>query len=142
MAKFLEVKARISLGGPILQAPLVSFRLVLLLLAAILISAPYLIRCILESGTLFHYQRLWMSVALFGVSLGAESFAIGFLYMVVGLVLAFVTHLLIRFRSISDQRGFMLAGMTLAYWAVSEVIYLDNWKTGYRMHSFRLKSWR
>ncbi|KAG6478877.1 hypothetical protein ZIOFF_062322 [Zingiber officinale] len=63
IAEFLEVKARISLGGPILRPLLVTCRLVLL--ASILISAPYLIRRILESGTLFHYQRLWMSLALF-----------------------------------------------------------------------------
>ncbi|XP_074557582.1 putative dolichyl-diphosphooligosaccharide--protein glycosyltransferase subunit 3 [Curcuma longa] len=178
MAEFLESKAKISLGGAILRPPPISPLQVLFLLAAILISAPFLVRRILDGDTLIHDQRLWMSLALFvyffgvsgtmhniirnmpmvlpdrnnpdrliffyqgsGMQLGAEGFAIGFLYMVVGLVLAFVTHLLVRFRSISAQRGFMLVGMLLAYWAVSKVIYLDNWKTGYSIHSFRPKSW-
>ncbi|KAG6502159.1 probable dolichyl-diphosphooligosaccharide--protein glycosyltransferase subunit 3 [Zingiber officinale] len=179
MADFVEAKTKISLGGPILRPPLISLRQVLFLLAAVLISAPFLIRRILEGDTFFHDRRVWMSLALFvyffgvsgtmhniirnmpmvlpdrsnpdrliffyqgsGMQLGAEGFAIGSLYMVVGLVLAFVTHLLVRFQNISVQRGFMLVGMLLAYWAVSKVIYLDNWKTGYSIHAFWPKSWR
>lgn len=76
------------------------------------------------------------------MQLGAEGFAVGFLYMVVGLVLAFATHALAGWKSVSAQRGFMLVGMLVAYWAVSKVIYLDNWKTGYSIHAFWPNSWR
>ncbi|WOL07636.1 hypothetical protein Cni_G16381 [Canna indica] len=77
-----------------------------------------------------------------GMQLGAEGFAIGFLYMVVGLTLACVIHGLVKLRSISVQRIFMMVGMLLAYWSVSKVIYLDNWKTGYSIHAFWPKNWR
>ncbi|KAJ8478150.1 hypothetical protein OPV22_021877 [Ensete ventricosum] len=179
MADFLEAKAKIPLGGPILRPPPISPRQALFLLAALLISSPFLIRRVLAGDTLVHDRRLWMALALFvyffgvsgtmhniirnmpmflpdrsnpdrlifffqgsGMQLGAEGFAVGFLYMVVGLVLAFATHALARWKSVSAQRGFMLVGMLVSYWAVSKVIYLDNWKTGYSIHAFWPNSWR
>ncbi|XP_057857020.1 probable dolichyl-diphosphooligosaccharide--protein glycosyltransferase subunit 3B [Cryptomeria japonica] len=71
-----------------------------------------------------------------GMQLGAEGFAVGFLYTVVGLVLAFVTHFLVYVRSQNMQRLLMLLAMALSYWAVKRVISLDNWKTGYAIHGF------
>ncbi|XP_024008599.1 probable dolichyl-diphosphooligosaccharide--protein glycosyltransferase subunit 3B isoform X2 [Eutrema salsugineum] len=47
--------------------------------------------------------------------LGTEGFAVGFLYTVVGLILAYVTNAL--------------------------VVYLDNWKTGYEIHPYWPSSW-
>nr|CAD1841100.1 unnamed protein product [Ananas comosus var. bracteatus] len=77
-----------------------------------------------------------------GMQLGAEGFAVGFLYTIVGLVIAFVTHVLVRIRSLAVQRTFMLVAMVIAYWAVRKVIHLDNWKTGYGIHAFWPNSWR
>ncbi|XP_042505456.1 probable dolichyl-diphosphooligosaccharide--protein glycosyltransferase subunit 3B [Macadamia integrifolia] len=77
-----------------------------------------------------------------GMQLGAEGFAIGFLYTVVGLLLAFVTHLLIRVRNVTVQRVFMITALLVSFWAVRKVIYLDNWKTGYGVHGFWPSSWK
>nr|DAD20565.1 TPA_asm: hypothetical protein HUJ06_022028 [Nelumbo nucifera] len=77
-----------------------------------------------------------------GMQLGAEGFAIGFLYTVVGLLLAFVTHLLIRVRNVTVQRVSMVFVLLVSFWAVKKVIYLDNWKTGYGIHGFWPNSWK
>lgn len=77
-----------------------------------------------------------------GMQLGAEGFAIGSLYTVVGLLLGFVTHVLVRVRSLGVQRGFMAVAILVSYWAVRKVIYLDNWKTGYGIHGFWPSSWK
>ncbi|XP_043707145.1 probable dolichyl-diphosphooligosaccharide--protein glycosyltransferase subunit 3B [Telopea speciosissima] len=77
-----------------------------------------------------------------GMQLGAEGFAIGFLYTVVGLLLAFVTHLLVRVRNVTMQRVFMIITLLVSFWAVKKVIYLDNWKTGYGVHGFWPSSWK
>ncbi|XP_068664768.1 probable dolichyl-diphosphooligosaccharide--protein glycosyltransferase subunit 3B [Aristolochia californica] len=76
-----------------------------------------------------------------GMQLGAEGFAVGFLYTVVGLLLGFVTHALVRLRNQKLQRGFMLFAILVSFWAVRKVIYLDNWKTGYGVHAFWPSSW-
>lgn len=76
-----------------------------------------------------------------GMQLGAEGFIVGFLYTLVGLVLAIVTHGLVRLKSVTVQRGTMLLAMVVVYWAVGKVISLDNWKTGYSVHSFWPSSW-
>jgi len=77
-----------------------------------------------------------------GMQLGAEGFAVGFLYTLVGLMIAGVTHLLVRVESLQTQRFAMLAVMVIGWWAVRKVIYLDNWKTGYSIHTFWPSSWR
>jgi len=77
-----------------------------------------------------------------GMQLGAEGFVVGFLYTVVGLLLAFVTHFLVRVRSVTVQRVFMIIALLASFWAVKKVIYLDNWKTGYGVHAFWPSSWR
>jgi oligosaccharyltransferase complex subunit gamma len=77
-----------------------------------------------------------------GMQLGAEGFAVGFLYIIVGLMIAIVTHGLIRVRNVTTQRIFMLLAMVIGFWAVKKVIYLDNWKTGYAIHAFWPNSWR
>ncbi|KAL5978389.1 putative dolichyl-diphosphooligosaccharide--protein glycosyltransferase subunit 3B [Asimina triloba] len=76
-----------------------------------------------------------------GMQLGAEGFAVGFLYTVVGLMLGFVTHILARVRNVTVQRAFMLVALVVSFWAVKKVIYLDNWKTGYGVHGFWPSSW-
>ncbi|XP_010267747.1 PREDICTED: probable dolichyl-diphosphooligosaccharide--protein glycosyltransferase subunit 3B [Nelumbo nucifera] len=76
------------------------------------------------------------------LQLGVEGFAVGFLYTIVGLLLAFVTHLLVQVRNVQVQRVFMLLTLLVSFWAVKEVIYLDNWKTGYRIHGFWPNSWK
>ncbi|KAJ0983264.1 hypothetical protein J5N97_011519 [Dioscorea zingiberensis] len=54
------------------------------------------------------------------MQLGAEGFAVGFLYTVVGLALAATTHGLVRLKNVKAQRGYMLLSMLVAYWAVSK----------------------
>lgn len=77
-----------------------------------------------------------------GMQLGAEGFAIGFLYTIVGLLLAFVTHVLVMVKNVAVQRLIMVISLVVSFWAVNKVIYLDNWKTGYGIHTFWPSSWK
>ncbi|EEF43913.1 probable dolichyl-diphosphooligosaccharide--protein glycosyltransferase subunit 3B [Ricinus communis] len=77
-----------------------------------------------------------------GMQLGAEGFAIGFLYTVVGLLLAFITHVLVMVKNVTVQRFVMVVSLVISFWAVNKVIYLDNWKTGYGVHAFWPSSWK
>lgn len=77
-----------------------------------------------------------------GMQLGAEGFAVGFLYTVVGLLLAFVTHVLIYVKNRNAQRLVMIFVMFVSFWAVQKVISLDNWKTGYGIHAYWPTSWK
>jgi oligosaccharyltransferase complex subunit gamma len=76
-----------------------------------------------------------------GMQLGAEGFAVGFLYTIVGLLLAFVTHGLVKVRSFQTQRFLMVIALIISFWAVKKVVFLDNWKTGYGIHAFWPSSW-
>ncbi|CAI9087773.1 OLC1v1021942C1 [Oldenlandia corymbosa var. corymbosa] len=77
-----------------------------------------------------------------GMQLGAEGFAVGFLYTVVGLVLAFVTHVLIYVKNRNAQRIMMVFVLFVSFWAVQKVVFLDNWKTGYGIHAYWPSSWK
>lgn len=77
-----------------------------------------------------------------GMQLGAEGFAVGFLYTVVGVLLAVATHFLVRLKSANAQRWAMFGIMVVSFWAVNKVIYLDNWKTGYIIHAFWPNRWK
>lgn len=76
-----------------------------------------------------------------GMQLGAEGFAVGFLYTVVGLLLAFMTHGLVKVGNVSVQRVIMIFALLVSFLAVKQVVYLDNWKTGYGIHGFWPSSW-
>lgn len=76
-----------------------------------------------------------------GMQLGAEGFAVGFLYTVVGLLLALVSHVLIRVKNVTTQRLVMIVALLISFWAVKKVVYLDNWKTGYGVHGYWPSSW-
>ncbi|KAG6603764.1 putative dolichyl-diphosphooligosaccharide--protein glycosyltransferase subunit 3B, partial [Cucurbita argyrosperma subsp. argyrosperma] len=76
-----------------------------------------------------------------GMQLGAEGFAVGFLYTIVGLLLAFITHVLVKVRNVNTQRVVMLVALFVSFWAVKKVVYLDNWKTGYGIHGYWPSSW-
>lgn len=76
-----------------------------------------------------------------GMQLGAEGFAVGFLYTVVGLLLGFVTHGLVRVRNVKFQRIAMAVALIVSFWAVKKVVFLDNWKTGYGIHAYWPSSW-
>ncbi|KAG1368263.1 putative dolichyl-diphosphooligosaccharide--protein glycosyltransferase subunit [Cocos nucifera] len=178
MAEFVEAKTKIPVG-PIVRPPPISPRQIAFLAVALLISAPFLIKRILDGDTMLHDRRFWMALAVFvyffsvagtmhniirkmpmflqdrndpdrliffyqgsGMQLGAEGFAVGFLYTIVGLIVAFATHVLVRVRNTTAQRGVMLVAMLVAFWAVKKVIHLDNWKTGYSVHAFWPTSWR
>ncbi|PSS24709.1 Dolichyl-diphosphooligosaccharide--protein glycosyltransferase subunit 3B like [Actinidia chinensis var. chinensis] len=77
-----------------------------------------------------------------GMQLGAEGFAVGFLYTIVGLLLAFVTHVLVRVRNVTVQRLVMIVALLVSFWAVKKVVFLDNWKTGYGIHMYWPSSWQ
>ncbi|KAG9145563.1 hypothetical protein Leryth_024421 [Lithospermum erythrorhizon] len=77
-----------------------------------------------------------------GMQLGAEGFFVGFLYTVVGLLLALTTHVLVRVRSVAVQRFVMIVALFVSFWAVGKVVSLDNWKTGYAIHAYWPTSWR
>ncbi|XP_074307533.1 putative dolichyl-diphosphooligosaccharide--protein glycosyltransferase subunit 3B [Silene latifolia] len=76
-----------------------------------------------------------------GMQLGAEGFAVGFLYTVVGVLLGFVTHGVVKIRSLKVQRFLMVFALIVSFWAVKKVVYLDNWKTGYGIHAYWPSSW-
>ncbi|KAG5579143.1 hypothetical protein H5410_049770 [Solanum commersonii] len=65
-----------------------------------------------------------------GMQLGAEGFTVAFLYTIFGLMLAFVTHVLIHVKNRNIQRFVMLLAIFVSFWAVKKVFYLYNWKTG------------
>ncbi|KAJ0682019.1 putative oligosaccharyl transferase complex, subunit OST3/OST6, Thioredoxin-like superfamily [Helianthus annuus] len=177
MAQFIQSKTKLTIGN-IHRPPLLSKTQVGLVIAAFLVSLPFLFRKLLAGETLFHDKRFWLSGSVFvyffsvsgtmhniirkmplfisdrndpnklvffyqgsGMQLGAEGFAIGFLYTVVGLLLAFVTHVLVRVRSAVVQRTIMIIAMVVSVWAVRKVVYLDNWKTGYAVHAYLPSSW-
>ncbi|WMV17981.1 hypothetical protein MTR67_011366 [Solanum verrucosum] len=77
-----------------------------------------------------------------GMQLGAEGFAVGFLYTIVGLLLAFMTNVLVRLKSRTVQRVVMLFALFVSFWAVKKVIQLDNWKTGYGIHAYWPSGWK
>eukprot|EP00250_Pteridium_aquilinum_P006043 c16030_g1_i1 orf=58-1089(-) len=77
-----------------------------------------------------------------GMQLGAEGFTVGLLYTVFGLALAFITHFLPRVKSQTTQRTVMVTCMVIGFWVVRQVIYLDNWKTGYSVHAYWPNRWR
>lgn len=77
-----------------------------------------------------------------GMQLGAEGFAVGFLYTIVGLLLAFMTHVLVKVRNANVQRVVMIMALFVSFLAVKKVIQLDNWKTGYGIHGFWPSSWK
>lgn len=77
-----------------------------------------------------------------GMQLGAEGFAIGSLYTIVGLLLAFVTHILVSGKNKTVQRLVMLFVLFVSFWAVQKVVSLDNWKTGYGIHAYWPSSWK
>ncbi|KAL3820675.1 hypothetical protein ACJIZ3_006580 [Penstemon smallii] len=76
-----------------------------------------------------------------GMQLGAEGFAIGFLYTILGLLLAFTTHVLVRVKNRTVQRLVMIVVLFVSFWAVKKVVSLDNWKTGYGIHGYWPSSW-
>ncbi|XP_057961337.1 probable dolichyl-diphosphooligosaccharide--protein glycosyltransferase subunit 3B [Malania oleifera] len=77
-----------------------------------------------------------------GMQLGAEGFAVGFLYTIVGLLLAFMTRILVTVKSVTTQRIVMILALFVSFWAVKKVVYLDNWKTGYGIHAYWPSSWK
>ncbi|KAF6137438.1 hypothetical protein GIB67_009914 [Kingdonia uniflora] len=178
MLEFVETKTRLSVG--VIQRPAaVSKKQMGFLVVALLVSAPFFVKRLLDGDTLLTDSKLWLVFAVFvyffsvsgamhniirkmpmfladrndpsritffyqgsGMQLGAEGFAVGFLYTIVGLLLAFVTHILVRVKSTKAQRGFLMFALLVSFWAVKKVVYLDNWKTGYGIHAYWPTSWK
>lgn len=86
------------------------------------------------SKLIFFYQGT-------GMQLGAEGFTIGFLYTVVGILLAFMTHALVMIRDVQKQRLTMIITLIICFWAVKKVVFLDNWKTGYSVRAYWPSDW-
>ncbi|KAJ4887290.1 putative dolichyl-diphosphooligosaccharide--protein glycosyltransferase subunit 3B [Raphanus sativus] len=178
MAEFVEQRTKLTVG-PIQRPPLLSKPQISVIVAMIVVAAPFVVKRILRGETLLHDHRLWLSGAIFvyffsvagtmhniirkmpmflqdrndpnklvffyqgsGMQLGAEGFAVGFLYTVVGLLLAFVTNVLVRVGNVNVQRLVMLVALVVSSWAVKQVVYLDNWKTGYGIHPYWPSSWQ
>lgn len=76
-----------------------------------------------------------------GMQLGAEGFAVGFLYTIVGLLLGFTSHVLVYSKDKTMQRGIMVFTLFVSFWAVKKVVSLDNWKTGYSIHGYFPSRW-
>nr|GEX64929.1 probable dolichyl-diphosphooligosaccharide--protein glycosyltransferase subunit 3B [Tanacetum cinerariifolium] len=149
MAEFIEGKIEVKIGE-IHRPPIVSKTQFGFIIAVLIVSLPFLVKRVFAGETLLHDKRVWLSGSVFvyffsvsgsGMQLGAEGFAIGFLYTVVGLLLAFVTHILVRVKSSTVQRVFMIIAMVVSVWAVRKVVWLDNWKTGYAVHAYLPSSW-
>eukprot|EP00252_Welwitschia_mirabilis_P017340 TRINITY_DN3842_c0_g1_i1.p1 TRINITY_DN3842_c0_g1~~TRINITY_DN3842_c0_g1_i1.p1 ORF type:complete len:346 (+),score=17.12 TRINITY_DN3842_c0_g1_i1:150-1187(+) len=173
IVSFVEAKSKIQVG-PIERPPPLTRNQIIFILAAALLSAPFILKKILlAKDTPFHEPKLWMAMAIFvylfsvsgamhniirnmplfiadredpskpiffyqgsGVQLGAEGFAVGFLYTIVGLLLAFVSQVVPRLGSARSKRIVTYLAMIVSVWCVRKVIYLDNWKTGYSIHAF------
>ncbi|XP_031475526.1 probable dolichyl-diphosphooligosaccharide--protein glycosyltransferase subunit 3B [Nymphaea colorata] len=172
ISDFVEAKAKLSVG-PIERPPPISKTQMMILVLILLVSAPFVVKRVLEGDTLLHEPKMWLAGAVFvyffsvsgtmhniirnmpmfiadrsdpskliffyqgsGMQLGVEGFAVGFLYTIVGVLLALVTHVLIYARNANLQRAGMFVAMLVSIWAVRKVIYLDNWKTGYAIHSY------
>ncbi|KAL1342724.1 hypothetical protein HN51_029242 [Arachis hypogaea] len=76
-----------------------------------------------------------------GMQLGAEGFAVGSLYTVVGLLLAFMSQGLVKLKNVTVQRVVMMFALLVCFLAVKQVVFLNNWKTGYGIHGFWPSSW-
>lgn len=68
-----------------------------------------------------------------GVQLGLEGLSVGFLYTLVGLLLALVSHVGV---GVKWQRISMIVIMVVCFWAVREVVLLNSWKTGHDIHGY------
>ncbi|KAE9611665.1 hypothetical protein Lal_00011447 [Lupinus albus] len=86
------------------------------------------------SKLMFFYQSPSMQ-------LGAEGFTVGFLYTVVGLLLAFLTQGLVKVSNVIVQRVVMILALFVSLFIVNQVVVLTNWKTGYGIHGFWPSSW-
>ncbi|KAK8496647.1 hypothetical protein V6N13_062871 [Hibiscus sabdariffa] len=177
MAEFVESRTKLTVG-PLHRPPILSKTQMGLVVAVLLISAPFVAKKIFAGETFLHDPKIWLSGAVFvyffsvsgamhniirkmpmflvdrndpnklvffyqgsGMQLGAEGFAVGFLYTIVGLLLAFVTHLLVYVKNVIAKRVVMIIALFVSFWAVQKVIFLDNWKTGYGIHGFWPSSW-
>ncbi|KAJ8761884.1 hypothetical protein K2173_005595 [Erythroxylum novogranatense] len=178
MAEFVQSRTKLSVG-PIQRPPMFSRLQLGIIVAALLIWTPFMIKKVLTGETMLHDRKVWLAGALFvyffsvsgamhniirkmpmfladrndpskliffyqgsGMQLGAEGFAVGFLYTIVGLMLAFMTHVLVRVKNSNTQRLAMLVALFVSFWAVKKVVYLDNWKTGYGVHAFWPSRWK
>ncbi|KAL9236909.1 hypothetical protein vseg_011523 [Gypsophila vaccaria] len=87
-----------------------------------------------QSKPIFFFQES-------GVQLGAEGYIVGFLYTVIGVLLGFMTHGIVKVRSLMAQRVMMAVVLVTSVWVVKKVVYLDNWKTGYDVHAHWPSNW-
>ncbi|XP_019235735.1 PREDICTED: probable dolichyl-diphosphooligosaccharide--protein glycosyltransferase subunit 3B [Nicotiana attenuata] len=159
MAEFIEAKTKLTVG-PIHRPGFISKKQKIIIIALGLILTPFLVKKIIAGNTLLHNKHIWMAGSVFvyffsisgtmynvinkipiamvdrddpkklvffydgnGMQLGAEGFT-------VGLLLAFITHVLVHVKNRNIQRLVMLLAIFVSFWAVKKVIYLYNWKTG------------
>nr|XP_043611579.1 probable dolichyl-diphosphooligosaccharide--protein glycosyltransferase subunit 3B [Erigeron canadensis] len=76
-----------------------------------------------------------------GMQFGAEGMCVGFLFTIVGFLLAFVTRVVVRIKDSMIQRVAMISVMIVSFWAVREVVRLSHWKTGYIVHAYLPSNW-
>ncbi|CAH1439998.1 unnamed protein product [Lactuca virosa] len=76
-----------------------------------------------------------------GMQFGVEGLYVGFLFMTVGLLLPFITRVIVRIKDSMIQRATMVSAMIVSFWAVREVVGLNHWKTGYYAHAYLPSNW-
>ncbi|KAI3510335.1 hypothetical protein L1887_17247 [Cichorium endivia] len=76
-----------------------------------------------------------------GMQFGAEGVYVGFLVTIVGLLLSFITRVLVGMKDLMIQRVAMVSAMFVSFWAVREVVGLNHWKTGYFVHAYLPSNW-
>lgn len=76
-----------------------------------------------------------------GMQFGAEGMCVGFLFTIVGLLISFVTRIVVRIKDSMMQRVTMAGLMIVSFWAVKQVVRLNHWKTGYAIHAYLPSNW-
>ncbi|XP_024982870.1 probable dolichyl-diphosphooligosaccharide--protein glycosyltransferase subunit 3 [Cynara cardunculus var. scolymus] len=76
-----------------------------------------------------------------GMQFGFECISVGFLFTIVGLLLAFITRIIVKMKDSMVQRATMISALIVSFWAVREVVILNHWKTGYAVYAYLPSSW-
>ncbi|KAI3698109.1 hypothetical protein L6452_31221 [Arctium lappa] len=76
-----------------------------------------------------------------GMQFGFECISVGFMFTIVGLLLAFVTRVIVKMKDSMVQRATMISSLIVSFWAVREVVVLNHWKTGYAVYAYLPSNW-
>ncbi|XP_076931494.1 putative dolichyl-diphosphooligosaccharide--protein glycosyltransferase subunit 3B [Bidens hawaiensis] len=127
MADFIGLRTGISIGA-IHRPPIVTKTQLGLVIGGFLMWMPFVVKKV------FFFKGN-------GMQFGVEGFCVGFLFTVVGLLLSLVTRIVVKMKHSAMQRVTMIGVMGVSFWAVKQVVKLNNWKTGYAVHTYMPSSW-